>query len=109
MTSQIFKKEIPIEIFTNFLDKSCVKTNNIYKFDKISFKKCQLNGTINELIEEIEPYYHESKKFYLTRNINYNYFITIIRQICKSLKITYTSKIFYDKSKYEIIYNIHID
>ncbi len=109
MSFQIFKKNIPIEIFTNFLDKSCVKTKNIYKFDKISFKKCQLNGIINEFIEEIEPYYHVSKKFYLTRSINYNYFITIIRQICKSLTITYISKICYDKSKYDIIYSIYID
>jgi len=109
MTSQIFKNKIPIQILIDFLDKACEKHNNVYKFDKISYKKSDFHGLIKEFIEKIEPYYHESKKFYLTRNINYNYLVTILRQICKSLKINYTSKIIYDKSKYDIIYNIHID
>tara|TARA_A100001011_G_C14286767_1_gene834123 strand:+ start:236 stop:565 length:330 start_codon:yes stop_codon:yes gene_type:complete len=109
MSSQIFKKNIPIQILIDFLEINCEKSNNIFKFDKISFKKAEFHGNIDEFIEKISPFYHESKKFYLTRNINYNNLVTIIRQICKYLKIKYFTKIIYDKSKYDIIYNICID
>jgi hypothetical protein len=42
----------------------------------------------------------------LERKMNYNSFVTILRQICNFNKIIYTSQIKYDKSKYDIIYHI---
>ena len=54
MTSQIFKNKIPIQILIDFLDKACEKHNNVYKFDKISYKKSN-----NELLLELS--YSEKK------------------------------------------------
>ena len=106
MSSQIFKKKIPKEILFNFLEKNSKKKNNSFIFTKTSFKKAQFNNLIEPFCESLKEYYHKSKLKYLERKINYKNFITIIRQICKSVHIPFTSKIVYDKSKYEIVYTI---
>ena len=62
--------------------------------------------SIPKFIQKCFPYYHISKRNYLEKKITYNSFTTILRQICNLNKITYTSKIKYDKSKYDIVYCI---
>ena len=115
MSHQIFKNDIPYSLFYNFLNEiSSFKNESdgeikYYLIDNTSFKKSQFNNKLQPFLDDLEKYYHLSKKFYVQRKLNYTKFITILRQICKSLKINYTSKIIYDKSKYDIIYNIHID
>ena len=106
MSSQIFKKKLPKEILFNFLENNSKKKNNSFVFTKTSFKKAQFNNLIVPFCELLKEYYHKSKLNYLERKINYKNFITIIRQICKSLHIPFTSKIVFDKSNYEIIYTI---
>ena len=61
----------------------------------LSFSKILINITITQ------------KKKYLEKKLTYNSFITVIRQICNHLKITYTSQVKYDKSVYDIIYYIY--
>ena len=107
MTSQIFKNHIPNDILIKLLDDIAVKTEKCYVLNNDSYKKGKFNDTINNFINECKPYYHLSKRKYLERNITYNSFITIIRQICKFNKITYTSQIKYDKSTYDIMYYIY--
>ena len=51
--------------------------------------------------------YYTSKKFYLTREMTYSYFLTIIRQLCKVCNILFTYKIKYISSKYMIEYYIY--
>ena len=75
--------------------------------NKASYKKSIFNDKLKNFLEKIESYYHNSKKYYVTRKLNYSKFITIIRQICKHNNILYTSKIKYDKSNYDIIYYIY--
>ena len=41
--------------------------------------------------------------------MNYKNFLTILRQVCSSLSIKYSSKILYNKSKYNINYNIYLN
>ena len=87
-----------------YSDNSC----NFYIFDNISYKKLEFYNNIEKFINEIDPYDIKSKKHYITRKLDYNKFLTIIRQICKFSKIQYFSKINYDKSKYFIKYFIEI-
>ena len=108
MSSQIFKNTIPINLLTDLLEKICVKEKNKYIIDPISFKKAQINNLIQPFCKDIESYYQSSKKYYITRNLNYNKFITIIRHICKSLNILYISQIKYINSNYTINYYIYI-
>ena len=65
--------------------------------------------SIKNFIENLKQYYHNSKQFYLNRPITYKHFLTILRQVCNHLCIPYTSKILYNKSKYNIIYIIFLD
>ena len=106
MSSQLFKKNVPIDLFILLIETNCTKLNNYHLFNNASFKKGMLNGTIEAFINDIKEYYHLSKQKYLTNKRSYNMFTTIIRQICKSHNIVFNSQILYDKSKYEIVYYI---
>ena len=107
--NQLFKDNIPNSILFNFLDTICVKSSNYYLINNCSYKKAILNNSIDEFIELCKPYYHISKYKYLEKKHTYNSLTTIFRQICKNNKISFTSKIKYDKSAYEINYFIYFD
>jgi hypothetical protein len=106
MSNQIFKNSIPNEILFNLLDSICMKNEKHYVFNNETFKKGIFKESIQQFITICNPYYHLSKKKYLERKMTYNSFTTILRQICNCNKITYTSQIKYDKSKYDIVYYI---
>ena len=107
MSSQIFKDHIPNELLIKLLDDIAIKSEKCYVLNNNSYKKGMFNEVITNFISLCIPYYHLSKRKYLERKMNYNFFITIIRQICNFNKITYTSQIKYDKSSYDIIYYIY--
>ena len=68
----------------NLLDKLSEKTNNNdeYFITKAVFKRAELLNHIQPFIETIKPYYYFSKQQYVHKLINYNAFVTIIRQLC---------------------------
>jgi hypothetical protein len=107
--SQIFKSNIPTNMLFELLDKICIKHENYYALNNGAYKKGIFNGDIQQFIQDCIPYYYISKRKYLTRQLNYNHFITIIRQICKHLNIKYINKIKYERSTYDIIYNIYFN
>ena len=107
MSSQIFKNKIPNELLFALIEENAIKNDKCYVINNNSYKKGMFNESIPKFLEECKPYYHISKLKYLERKINYNFFITILRQICNFNKITYTSQIKYDKSQYDIIYYIY--
>ena len=107
MTSQIFKIAVPKNILFDILDKICVKNDKYYILNKISYKKGEYLQILNSFTEILIPYYYKSKQKYLTRKMNFNTFITIIRQLCRINNINYTSKILYNKSTYDIVYYIY--
>lgn len=107
-TSQIFKFNIPISMLIELFNKICIKYDSYYILNNEAYKKGIFNGDIQKFIIDCKPYYFISKRKYLTRTLNYNHFITIIRQICKHLNIKYNNKIKYEKSTYDIVYNIYL-
>lgn len=102
----IFKTSIHNSILIKLFQETCIKSeiDNSYIFNNDSYKKGVFNQTISHFIETCKLHYTPSKQHYLERKMSYNYFITILRQICKHNKIKYTSKIIYDKSDYNITY-----
>lgn len=108
--SQIFKEKIDPKYFFEFIEKYGNKKNNQqFTFNHISYKKANYNNDVQKLINYLFNYYHKSKQFYLSRNMNYKNFVTIIRQVCNYLCIPYTSKIIYSNSKYNINYVIYLE
>jgi hypothetical protein len=107
MSSKIFKEKVPIDIIFNFLDRICLKTERYYQIDNNAYRKMIANNIHEEFLEIMKKYYNNAKQHYITRELTYNSFTNIIRQICKSNNIAYQSKISYNKSKYGIIYFIY--
>tara|TARA_Y100000591_G_C21537067_1_gene547032 strand:+ start:330 stop:662 length:333 start_codon:yes stop_codon:yes gene_type:complete len=109
MKTQIFKDSIPNDIVFNLLNKiNSFKTDKYYTVDVLSYKKGIYSNDIQNFMEIVKPYYHSSKQFYLERELTFPRFTTVLRQICKANNIMFSSKIKYDKSKYNIIYYIYI-
>tara|TARA_B100000900_G_C20578898_1_gene716599 strand:- start:1028 stop:1363 length:336 start_codon:yes stop_codon:yes gene_type:complete len=107
MPSKIFKNNLINEYLFAFLEKICLKTENYYQIDNNAYKKMLYNNYHIEFIEELKQHYNVSKQHYLTRELTYNSFVNILRQICKSNEIEYEKNINYNKSKYSIIYLIY--
>ena len=103
----IFINQVPTNMLIELLQNISVKHNNKFIFNKNAYKKGIFDNSIQEFIINCKPYYHISKQKYLDKKLTYNVINTIIRQICKFNNITFTSKIQYDKSNYEIIYYIY--
>lgn len=108
MSSQIFKTNVPNETFFSFIEsiKSNNDDTNMIVINNDSYKRSILKNGLQDFLDKILNYYHISKRHYVTRKMSYSKFTTIIRQICKQNQISYTSKIKYFRSTYEIIYYI---
>lgn len=102
-----FRYPIPDFILFQFLEKICVKTHEYYLFNYETYKNMIYKNLWYPFKEEIEPYYHESKKTYITRDYTYNNITMIIRQICNSNDIYFTKKTQYNESEYCIEYSIY--
>ena len=114
--SKIFKKKIPPELLYHLLDELCTKTiredekQNYYLFCPDAFRKGMYLDKITSFLKHLqdEEYYHLSQKKYIIQDpITYNGFTTIIRQICKSNNIAFSSQIQYLQSNYSILYKIY--
>ena len=105
--SQTFKNTIPKSILFCLLENICDKHEKYYIFDMVAYKKGIYMNTIPLFCEEIKAYYHDSKQVYVDRKISYSRLCTIIRQICNSNSIMFTTKILYSKSKFNIPYFIY--
>ena len=106
MSKQIFRKLVPPELLYELLEKICLKTDKYYLVDHNAYKKFMFLGLDQGFKESIIGCYHDSKRFYVTREMNYNSFINILRQVCKSNQMMFTSQIKYMESKYSIEYLI---
>lgn len=105
--SQTFKNIVDKPILFMFLEDICDKSDKCYIFNMASYKRAEMNNSIQPFIDNIKPYYHKAKLFYIERQINYSRLCTIIRQICKLNSIVFSTKIVYNKSKYNIPYYIY--
>lgn len=105
--NQTFKSKIDKNILFDFLEKNCEKTEKHYIFNMNSYKRGELNESTEGFIENLKPYYHVAKLFYLERKRTYSGICTIIRQICKANAILFSTKVVYSKSKYNIPYFIY--
>jgi hypothetical protein len=108
MSSQIFKENISNSVLFQLLDDIAVKNvkDSFYFVDHNVYKRGVFTKKIEEFYKICRPFYHISKRKYLDKKLTYNSFITVIRQICNSNKVTYTSQIKYNKSIYDIVYSI---
>lgn len=105
-TLQIFLSYPSSDILFNFLVCNSEDNELYFIFSKINYKKALFNGTISPFLKSLEPYYYLSKKHYVNRKMDYNKFITVIRQLCNVNNINYEKKMVYNNSTYDIVYYI---
>ena len=113
--NQIFKKEVPKHILYTLLDNICEKKQSVncdanvyvYVLSGTSYKKAKFHNLIEPFCQILKPYYHISKQKYIMNMVRYTKLLTVIRQLCNSLHMSYTSKIVYGKSDYDIVYFIY--
>ena len=105
--NQIIKNRI--DCFNDFVTSVGIKENNYIVINENVFKQALYNNLISPFYEKIINHYYDSKKYYLQRDITYNGFITIIRQISKKNGIQYKSKIKYTNSKHSLEYYFYLD
>ena len=105
--SQLFKKNVEKQDLYQFLESVCILSEeNYFLIDNSTFKRAVLTEKLQPFLDLIKDCYHVSKQFYVTRPMKYTSFLTVVRQICKSNCIAYTSKIHYERSDYEIKYYV---
>jgi hypothetical protein len=107
MSRQLFRRQVPIHILTDLLDKICLKTDKYYLIDETAFRIMVHKEYHTAFCEKMLEYYHASKAHYVNREFSYNSFVNIVRQICKSNSILYASQMKYEKSKYNIDYLVY--
>jgi hypothetical protein len=107
MSSQVFKYPVLNETLYNLLDMICLKTDNYYLVDMNAYRKMIFHKYHIDFINKIKESYYVGKQFYVTRKITYKSFTNILRQICKTNTIMFTSQMKYNESKYNIDYLIY--
>jgi len=104
--SQIIKENI--DFFKDFITTIGIQEHNYIVLNESIFKKAEYSDLVKPFFEKLIPHYHKSKQFYLTREITFANFITVVRQICKKQNINYSSTIKYSKSSHFMEYYIFI-
>jgi hypothetical protein len=107
MNSQIFKKRVPSSMLWDLLGKVCVDQGKYFLLSPVSFKQAEYHNILSNFCASLDEYYHNSKKHYINRKLNYIRFTTLVRQICNINQISFTSKIVYNRSSYDILYYIY--
>jgi hypothetical protein len=107
MKTNYFKSIIPKEYLFTLLHKICRIENLKYVLNYCSYKSGIFNNLIQEFISICKPYYLTNKQTYVTRELTYKSFLTVVRHICKTNNIQYNHHIKYNKSEYEIVYIIN--
>ena len=104
--NQIFKTPVPIQFLWNFLKENFAETDTHFQVTAYLFHKTEYNQHLEGFITFLRPYYHNTKRKYIDRQLKYKGFLTIIRQLCNTFQVKYSIKLVYNKSTYEIEYRI---
>ena len=107
--TNFFIKQVETNVINDLLKTNCVRLNNFYIFDNISFRKGEYNKSIKLFIEHCKLCYKPKYHFYLERKLTAKSFLTIMRQICNNNNIIFTNEIKYSNSTYETIYKFWIE
>lgn len=106
--NQNLKKKYPSDKLFTFLEMYSPKKNasNFFVFNLDIFKKAKYLGGIDELCEDLKNYYYPSKYTYIMREQKYSRFTTVLRHLCNSGNIPFTTQIYYANNTYYITYYI---
>lgn len=105
---QVFRVEPIYEFLQVILDKFCIKEKNYYVVDYVTYKKIVFHKYQEIWLAGLLEHYYKSKQFYITRQFNFQSFITIIRQLCKFFGIEYDYMYDKNQSYHHLKYRLYI-
>lgn len=108
MKTNYFTEPIPISLLFILLQELCMVSNQCYIMDMPAYYNGIHKGLIQKFMEDCNPYYLPSKKFYTTNELTYKSFLTVVRHVCKINNISYSNHIQYSHSIYQVVYHIRI-
>jgi hypothetical protein len=76
--------------------------------DIVTFKRLKFYNILDNIRSILRPFYLDKYKYYIDRNIGYNEFLTIIRQLCKFMNVPYLIEIKYLLNEKVIFYELNI-
>lgn len=112
MVDKIFKTLITPSIFLDFIKQWCfvkiIDDHIMFVLTVEIFKQLKYHHTIEAWYDMLIEHYHISKRYYITRELTYKHFATVIRQLARSLGYRFESKIKYSQSKYTTSYHVYV-
>ena len=106
--TQLFADQVPLILLEEVLDTFFEKKDDHYIVDYVGYKKMIFHNYHDKWRDEVKPYYHKAKQYYVDRKFTYISFVNILRQICRLYNIEYHT--YQDKTtgykffKYHILY-----
>ena len=93
----VFKQEVPEEIVEKFYRAiGLVDLYDQHWFSKHNFTE-DIFKKLDELLIELLPYYMDCKKFYIEREMSFNRYIQVLRQLARNCNMYLESKEYTDK------------
>ena len=107
MPSSVFNKTVPDDLLGGFLKTNCyIDAGGRTIIDRTTYKKSKLEGSLFPFLSALLTYYHQSTRFYLTREMTYTRFLTVLRQLFRHHEIAYGVNITHTSTKKEVAYTI---
>ena len=106
MSGQLFREAVPRSLIISVTEALCAKNGGSYTLSLATYRAAAHRGDVERIRNALKPYYHLSKQYYVTRGATYGHTATLLRQLCKSIGASFTSKILYSRSTYELRYRI---
>jgi hypothetical protein len=99
-----------VDGFEEFLKKIGTPEMNYILVNPNHFMRIKYTGELKSFLEKVEPYYHCSKKSYVTRpDMTYTQFITVMRQIAGANGVRFESKMKHSNSMQFMEYYFFVD
>lgn len=107
---QLFASPVPKEKLYQLLNDICTtKVTNKYIMTPYVFDHGMVLNIIPLFMNDCKQYYYKSKQYYVSRDITYTRFITVIKQICKCHNIKFDVHKTYLNTEHVMNYFIYND
>jgi len=99
-TSNIFIKPLSIDLLQQLLHLVANEEKNAYHYNFETFNRAYMfyYNNLRETLHKLEPYYYKAKaiQYINLEHITFKSVATILRQICKHLKIPFETQRIYE-------------
>jgi hypothetical protein len=104
--STLFKTPVPLSTWKEVLQSMTASSGPLFVMDDTAFKRGLYLGSLCAFWEACVPYYHVSKRHFVTRPLTFKTFSTVLRQVCRSHHLPVQSTLVYSHSHSHSVFTI---